>query len=180
MKKIKTNTKLIVAGRKPFENFGIVNPPIYRASTVLFENTKELGKAIKNRFNQTYYGRYGTPTTFALENAVSDIENGHRTIATSSGMSAISISLLSLLSKNDHCLISDCSYYPTKKFAYEILYKFGIKIDFYDPRNLKTLKKKINKKTKIIFMESPASLTFEIEDISEIVKIAKKWLSEQK
>ncbi len=174
MKKIKTNTKLIVAGRKPFENFGIVNPPIYRASTVLFENTKELGKAIKNRFNQTYYGRYGTPTTFALENAVSDIENGHRTIATSSGMSAISISLLSLLSKNDHCLISDCSYYPTKKFAYEILYKFGIKIDFYDPRNLKTLKKKINKKTKIIFMESPASLTFEIEDISEIVKIAKK------
>ncbi len=174
MKKIKKDTKLIELGRKSFENFGIVNPPIYRTSTVLFKNTKDLGKAIKNRFNQTYYGRYGTPTTFALENAISGIEKGYRTVATSSGMSAISISLLSFLSKNDHCLISDCSYYPTKKFANEILSKFGVKFDFYDPKNLETLKKKINKKTKIIFMESPSSLTFEIEDISEVVKIAKK------
>ena len=174
MKKINKDTKLTLIGRKSFENFGVVNPPIYRTSTVLFQNTKELGKAIKNRFNQTYYGRYGTPTTFALEKAISDLENGHKAIATSSGMSSISISLLSFLSNNDHCLISDCTYYPTKKFAYEILSKFGVKIDFYDPKNLNSLKKKINKKTKIIFMESPASLTFEIEDLSEIVKIAKK------
>ncbi len=174
MKKIKKDTKLSTVGRKPFDNFGIVNPPIYRTSTVLFKNTNELGKAIKNRFNQPYYGRYGTPTTFALENAIAEIEDGYRTIATSSGMSSISISLLSFLSNNDHCLISDCTYYPTKKFAIEVLSKFGIKIDFYDPKNLNTLKQKINKKTKVIFMESPASLTFEIEDISEIVKIAKR------
>ena len=96
MKKIKKDTKLSTVGRKPFDNFGIVNPPIYRTSTVLFKNTNELGKAIKNRFNQPYYGRYGTPTTFALENAIAEIEDGYRTIATSSGMSSISISLLSL------------------------------------------------------------------------------------
>lgn len=174
MKKIKKDTKILLAGRKPFENYGIVNPPIYRTSTVLFKNTKELGKAIKNRFKQTYYGRYGTPTTFALENSIAEIENGYRTIATSSGMSSISISLLSFLSKDDHCLISDCSYYPTKKFANKILSRFGVNIDFYDPTNIESIKKKINKKTKIIFMESPASLTFEIENISEIIKIAKK------
>ena len=174
VKKVKKDTKLSLVGRKPFENFGIVNPPIYRTSTVLFKNIKELRKAIVNRFNQTYYGRYGTPTTFALEEGIAEIENGYRTIATSSGMSSISISLLSLLSKDDHCLISDCIYYPTKKFANKILKKFGVKIDFYNPSDLDTLKKKINKKTKLIFMESPASLTFEVEDVSEIIKIAKK------
>ena len=174
MKKIKKDTKLVLAGRKPFDNYGIVNPPIYRASTVLFKNTKELGKAITNRFNQTYYGRYGTPTTFALEEGIAEIENGYRTIATSSGMSSISITLLSFLSKDDHCLISDCTYFPTKKFAVKILSKFGVKVDFYDPTNIDSLKKRINRKTKLIFMESPASLTFEIEDISEITKIAKK------
>ena len=174
VKKIKKDTKLVLVGRKPFENFGIVNPPIYRTSTVLFKNTKELSKAITNRFNQTYYGRYGTPTTFSLEEGIKEIENGYRTIATSSGMSSISISLLSFLSKDAHCLISDCIYYPTKKFATKILTKFGVRVDFYDPTNLNSLKKKINKKTKVIFMESPASLTFEIEDINEIIKIAKK------
>ena len=174
VKKIKKDTKLVLVGRKPFENFGIVNPPIYRTSTVLFKNTKELSKAITNRFNQTYYGRYGTPTTFSLEEGIKEIENGYRTIATSSGMSSISISLLSFLSKDAHCLISDCIYYPTKKFATKILTKFGVRVDFYDPKNLNSLKKKINKKTKVIFMESPASLTFEIEDINEIIKIAKK------
>ena len=173
VKKIKKDTKLTLVGKKPFDNYGIVNPPIYRTSTVLFKNTKELGKAIANRFNQTYYGRYGTPTTFALEEGIAEIENGYRTIATSSGMSSISITLLSFLSKDDHCLISDCTYYPTKKFAIKILSKFGVHIDFYDPKNLDSLKKKINRKTKLIFMESPASLTFEIEDISEIIKIAK-------
>ena len=173
MKKIKTDTKLTLVGKKPFDNYGIVNPPIYRTSTVLFKNTKELGKAIANRFNQTYYGRYGTPTTFALEEGIAEIENGYRTIATSSGMSSISITLLSFLSKDDHCLISDCTYYPTKKFAIKILSKFGVRIDFYDPKNLDSLKKRINRKTKLIFMESPSSLTFEIEDISEIIKIAK-------
>ena len=72
VKKIKKDTKLLLVGRKPFENFGIVNPPIYRTSTVLFKNTKELRKAILNRFSQTYYGRYGTPTTFALEEAIAE------------------------------------------------------------------------------------------------------------
>ena len=174
MKKIKKDTKIILSGRKPFDNYGIVNPPIYRASTVLFKNTKELGKAISNRFNQTYYGRYGTPTTFYLEEGIAEIENAYRTIATSSGMSSISITLLSFLSKDQHCLISDCTYYPTKKFAMKILSKFGVKVDFYDPTNINSLKKKINKKTKLIFMESPSSLTFEIEDMNEIIKIAKK------
>ena len=110
VKKVKKDTKLSLVGRKPFENFGIVNPPIYRTSTVLFKNIKELRKAIVNRFNQTYYGRYGTPTTFALEEGIAEIENGYRSIAASSGMSSISISLLSFLSKDDHCLISDCTY----------------------------------------------------------------------
>jgi len=146
VKKIKKDTKLLLVGRKPFENFGIVNPPIYRTSTILFKNTNELSKAITNRFNQTYYGRYGTPTTFALEEGIAEIENGYRTIATSSGMSSISITLLSFLSKDDHCLISDCTYYPTKKFAIKILSKFGVHIDFYDPKNLDSLKKKLIEK----------------------------------
>ena len=174
VKKIKKDTKLTLAGRSPFKNYGIVNPPIYRTSTVLFENTKELGRAIKNRFNQSYYGRYGTPTTFALEEGIAEIENGYRSIATSSGMSSISISLLTFLSKGDHCLISDCTYYPTKKFATKILSKFGVGVDFYNPKSFDDLKKKIKKKTKVVFMESPASLTFEIEDFSRIIKLTKK------
>ena len=148
VKKIKKDTKLTLAGRSPFKNYGIVNPPIYRTSTVLFENTKELGRAIKNRFNQSYYGRYGTPTTFALEEGIAEIENGYRSIATSSGMSSISISLLTFLSKGDRCLISDCTYYPTKKFATKILSKFGVGVDFYNPKSFDDLKKKIKKKPK--------------------------------
>ena len=116
----------------------------------ILKNTKELEKAMSNKFNQVYYGRYGTPTTFALEDAIAEIENGYRTIATSSGLSSISISLLSFLSKGDHCLISDCVYNPTKKFAIKILNKFGVKVDFYDPLNISSLKTNIQSKTKII------------------------------
>jgi len=120
------DTRLITAGRKPEENFGIVNPPVYHASTITFPTVAAMEKARENRFEVPYYGRYGTPTTFAFEEAVAALEGGEKTIAVPSGMAAIAGPLLALLRTGDHMLTVDNAYSPTRKFCDGPLAGFGV------------------------------------------------------
>ncbi|MFM6972442.1 MAG: trans-sulfuration enzyme family protein, partial [Alphaproteobacteria bacterium] len=180
-KKIHESTKIIHAGRNPKEQGWMVNPPIYQTSTIVFPSFKDLLYAERGYSNndlvQPYelkYGRYGTQTNFALEQAVAEIEGGYNTFVTSSGAAAINTALIAFLKSGDHMLLVDNVYSPTRGFADKFLKKLGIETSYFDPKIGSDISKLIKKNTKVIFMESPGSQTFEIQDVSAICKIAKK------
>lgn len=160
------------AGLKPEENHGIVNPPVYHASTILSPSMKDY----KDRSGKKYtYGRNGTPTSEALEKAISDLYDADGCVLAPSGMSAITNSFMGVLKSFDHALIPDCVYGSARRFVEEEFKRFQIEHDFYDSRDLLNLESKIKKNTKIIYLESPGSYTFEIIDINKVVKLAKKY-----
>jgi len=160
------------AGLKPEENHGIVNPPVYHASTILSPSMKDY----KDRSGKKYtYGRNGTPTSEALEKAISDLYDADGCVLAPSGMSAITNSFMGVLKSFDHALIPDCVYGSARRFVEEEFERFQIEHDFYDSRDLSNLESKIKKNTKIIYLESPGSYTFEIIDINKVVKLAKKY-----
>ena len=169
---MKKQTKLINAGRNPEANFGIVNPPVYHASTVLFPSVSALDKATANRYNGVYYGLNGTPTTFALQEAVAELEGYPQAIAVPSGSAAIAAALLAFLEKGDHLLMVDSVYGPTRRFCDGMLKRFGIKTTYYEPTIGAAINELMRPETKVIFTESPGSLTFEVQDIPAIVKEA--------
>ena len=158
---MKKDTRLVTAGRKPEENFGIVNPPVYHASTITYPTVAAMEKAKENRYETVYYGRYGTPTTFAFEEAVAALEGGEKTIAVPSGMAAIAGPLLALLKAGDHVLMVDNTYHPTRHFCDNPMIKGGIT-------------ELLNPQTKVVFVEAPGSLTFEVQDIPAIAEQAHK------
>lgn len=163
-------TDIVHKGRAPHDNEGFVNPPVFRGSTVLFPTLS----ALKAR-TQTYtYGRRATPTTNALAEAICHLEGGATTILVSSGMQAISTTLLALAKTGDHILIPDSVYQPTRAFCDVTLARFGIDTTYYDPTIGTQIETLITPKTKIIFTESPGSLTFEMQDIPAIGKLARK------
>ena len=160
------------AGLKPEENHGIVNPPVYHASTILSSSMKNY----KDRTGKKYtYGRNGTPTSEALEKAISDLYDADGCVLAPSGMSAITNSFMGVLKSFDHALIPDCVYGSARRFVEEEFKRFQVEHDFYDSRDLSNLESKIKKNTKIIYLESPGSYTFEIIDINKVVKLAKKF-----
>jgi len=147
---------------------GCVNPPIYQASTVLFESLDEM-KEVDNQ-----YGRAGTETNFALEREVAELENGYKTIATPSGLAAIVSSILAFVRKGDHILVCDTVYGPTKLFCDKQLRRFGVEVSYYDATIGKEIESLVQDNTQLIFLESPSSLLYEIQEIEEIVEVAKK------
>ncbi|MBF0560897.1 MAG: PLP-dependent transferase, partial [Alphaproteobacteria bacterium] len=114
---METDTLIVHAGRHPEDYHGVVNPPVYRCSTVLYPTAKALEDSDRTRFDRVTYGRYGTPTTFALEEAVAALEGGYRSIATSSGLGAITGVLTAFVVAGDHLLVTDSAYYPTRRFC---------------------------------------------------------------
>ena len=147
---------------------GCVNTPIYQTSTILFDDISEL-KGDGNK-----YGRAGTETNFALESEITKIENGYKSIVTSSGLGAITAAIFTFLSKGDHILLCDSVYGPTKILCDNHLKKFGVEASYYDSEIGVEIEKLIHPNTKVIFLESPSSLTYQIQEISEIVNVAKK------
>lgn len=150
-----------------------VNPPVVRASTFLFETLADFEAASKHPFDGAFYGRVGTPTTFAFEQAMADLEGGHRSIATSSGVAAISAVLLAFLDRGDHVLVVDTVYEPVRRFCNRMLARMGVETTFYDPSLGDGVSELIRPNTKLIYTESPGSGTFEVQDIAAIVKAAK-------
>lgn len=163
-------TRLAHSGRGGKAHHGAVNPPVYHASTLLHENYAALSGKPKPEYT---YARRGTPTIRALENALAELENAHDTVLTPSGLSACTLALLAFLKSGDHLLVSDNVYDPTKYFCTKILPQMGVEVTAFDPRNLAQFKAEIRTNTKVIFMESPGSISFEITDVPSIVKLAK-------
>jgi len=163
-------TLLTTLGRDPHRHHGIVNPPVYHASTILYPTLEALD-APRTR-DGYYYGRYGTPTTRALADAVAGIEGGDFSLIVSSGKTAITTVLMSLTQAGDHILVTDSAYQPTRTFANGVLQRFGVETTYYDPRIGAGIAELIRPNTKLVFTESPGSLTFEVQDIPAIVGAA--------
>ena len=172
----KNDTKNIIAGKRKKLSNGFVNSPVYKGSTVLFNTVEEMQSKMKNKNSQTlFYGRFGSPATFEFENAIADIDESYTAVATASGTAAIVASLLAVLKTGDHILMTDSAYGVSRNITKKLLNNMGITTTFYNPNLTNKIKELITNKTKLIFMESPGSLTFEIQNISMIVDIAKKY-----
>ncbi len=169
----KISTQTIHYGVDPKTHYGSINDPIYKNSTLIFQDYKTFINAKKDRFNAPYYGRISTYTTRRFEKLSSKLYNTKNAVVTSSGLSAITITFLALLKKNDEILISENCYEPVYNFANHELKKFGIKSHFFSNNGFK-INKLINNKTKVLYIESPGSLNYEVLDIKEIVKLCKK------
>lgn len=169
---LRDETLLGHAGNHPAENHGIVNPPVYHASTVLFPSVAALEAAVRDKFAQVYYGRLGTPTSFALEEAVAALEGGDRALALPSGLAAIAATLTALLKAGDHLLMVDSVYEPVRTLCDRTLARFGIETTYYDPHVGAGIAELITPATRIVYVESPGSLTFEVQDIPAIAAAA--------
>jgi len=165
-------TLLTHAGNHPEANHGIVNPPVYHASTVLYRTVEQMERAQKDRLSGVFYGRYGTPTTFALEEAVAALEGGGRALALPSGLAAVGATLLSLLKAGDHLLMVDNVYGPARALCDKTLARFGIEVTFYDPLVGAGIANLMRPNTRLVYLESPGSLTFEVQDVPAIVAAA--------
>ena len=155
------------------------NPPVTRASTILFNTMQEMishEKKIKLHKNITHYsyGRYGSTTTIELENIIKKLEAAYHVFLTGTGFGGISLALMSLCRPGDEIIVSDNVYGPTKEITEDLLKQFNIIAKFYNPEKFEDLRNKISKKTKMIFVENPGSNTFEFQDLTKIVRIAKK------
>jgi cystathionine beta-lyase len=155
------------------------NPPVVRASTILFDSMQEIlahEKKIAQRKEISHYayGRYGSRTTIELKNIIKELEQAYDVFLASTGFGAVSLCIMALCKPGDEILVSDNVYGTTRGLVSDILSDINIKTIFYDPNSLDDLKNKITKKTKLIFVENPGSVTFEFQDLKEIIKIAKK------
>ncbi|MDN2582673.1 cystathionine beta-lyase [Aquibium sp. ELW1220] len=165
---------LVKAGREHGRSAIAVNPPVHRASTYLFETLADFETASKTPFDGPFYGRVGTPTTFAFEQAVCELEGGHRTIATSSGVAAIGAALLAFLDRGDHVLVVDTVYEPVRRFCNRMLARLGIETTFYDPAAGDDIAGLVRPNTRVIYLESPGSGTFEMQDLRAVVAVARE------
>jgi cystathionine beta-lyase len=172
---MKDATRATTAGRHPHEHHGAVNPPVYHASTILSPTLaamREKGRV--EAADATTYGVHGTPGTFAFEEAVATLEGGFRTRLASTGLLACTAPLLSCLSAGDHLLMVDSCYGPTRRFCNTMLARMGVDVTYYDPLIGGGIRELIRPQTRVIFTESPGSLTFEVQDIPAIAEEAKR------
>ncbi len=167
-------TRLIEGGRRPEWTRGIVSPPVWRASTILFDSVAALRAASAAPDDGLYYGRRGTPTQWALADALTELEPGAAgTMLYPSGVAAIAAALLAVLKPGDELLLADTVYEPTRAFCRNILAPLGIAARFYDPGVGADIAAIIDDRTRAIFLESPGSLTFEVQDVPAICVAAR-------
>nr|WP_235536252.1 MULTISPECIES: cystathionine beta-lyase [unclassified Sphingomonas] len=171
---MKPGTRLVTAGRHRKTKRGIVNPPVWRASTILFDSVAELRAATRKPDDGLFYGRRGTPTQWSLADALTELEPGAAgTILYPSGVAAIAAVLLSLLEPGDELLMVDSAYEPTRAVCDGLLKRYGIGTRYYDPTIGAGIVELIGDHTRVVFLESPGSLTFEVQDVPAIVAAAR-------
>ena len=168
-RKKSSRTHLVHAGRKPFDQHGFINTPIYRGSTVLFPTFADF-----EGLRQPYtYATKGTPTIRALEQAWSEIAGAELTVLTPTGLAAITLALMTATKAGDHVLVSDSAYQPTRIFCDGVLKRFGVETQYYDPRLGAGIADLIRENTSAILAESPGSLSMEVQDVPAIAEAAK-------
>lgn len=170
-------TRVVHEGRRPADFQGVVNTPVFRASTVLSSTVAEWNHKKKVRAQEqpgTYYGRHGTPTTHTFQDAMAALEGGARTLVFPSGLAACACAILAFVQTGDHVLISDSAYDPTRRLAAGVLKRFGVTTTFYDPCVGAGIAELITPKTRLVYTESPGSHTFEVQDIDQLAEIAHK------
>ncbi|MFA5951733.1 MAG: cystathionine beta-lyase [Hyphomicrobium sp.] len=167
----KPATAILHTGRDPSAQYGFVNAPVYRGSTVLFPTLDKLEAYDEQPFK---YGRHGTPTVAALESAICSLEGGARSYLTASGYQAVTTALLAFVESGDHILMVDSVYQPTRKFCDSMLKSLGVRTTYYDPAIGAGIAALIEERTRVVFTESPGSLTFEMQDIGAIAAVARE------
>jgi cysteine-S-conjugate beta-lyase len=169
---VKKDTLLAHAGRDPEKFEGMVNPPVFRTSTVLFRDLAEYEARGGDNYKVVRYGRYGTPTTFAFEEAVARMEGGHLAVAVPSGLAAITAAINAFVKSGDHLLMPDAVYAPARTFCERRLRPNGVEVEYYDPLIGAGIAKLLRPNTRAVYCESPGSLTFEVQDIPAIAAAA--------
>ena len=166
MKDDKPATKATALGRMSAEHFGVVNTPVYRASTILYPDYA----AMTGADPEYTYGRRGTPTTRSFEAAISELEGAARTVTVPSGLNAIATAILSVCGAGDHLLVADNAYGPTRIFCDKTLKRYGVETSYYAAGD--DIAPLLRPNTRAVFCESPGSLTFEMQDIPALAKAA--------
>ncbi len=163
-------TKVVTAGRDPSAYHGFVNPPVYHASTVLYPSAEDF-VARRGRYQ---YGRRGTPTTEALESALAELEGPlcAGVVLVPSGLAAISSALLAVVQSGDHILVTDSAYQPTRNYCEQVLKRLGVTTSYFDPLVGAAIADLFKPNTRLVYLESPGSLSFEMQDTQTIAKVA--------
>lgn len=173
---MKQHTSLVHLGRDPEDQKGVVNSPVYHASTILYPTMEAFRNraAGERKYRGIRYGAYGTPTTFALADAVAELDGAAGGVVTSSGLAAVTMALTAFLGSGDHLLMTDSVYGPTRDFCDSVLTRMGVVTTYYDPLTGGDISRLIRPETRVIFTESPGSLTFEVQDIPAIAAAARE------
>ena len=170
----KPSTRAGHLGRAPEKYLGAVNTPVFRASTMLFPTVEKLEQAARGEYEGIGYGLHGLPTVTDLQDAVAEIEGAHAALAVPSGLAATTLPLLALMKTGDHILVTDAVYGPTRRFCNNHLTRLGIEVSYYDPLAGAAIERDFRPNTRIVFTESPGSLTFYVQDIPAIAEVAHK------
>ena len=176
---MKSSTRLVTLGRDVAGDAHFVNPPVVRGSTVLHKDVADLRErarrgALGDESGPVSYGIHGTPTHDAFLQAITELEGGYRSWALPSGLSACTVAILAFVAHGDHILVSDSAYGPTRDFCLNMLPRYGIETTFYDPCIGSAIEKEFRPNTRVLFLESPGSLTFEVQDLPLLAQIARE------
>ena len=168
------DTRLVHAGRDPERQSGVINPPVYRGSTIVYPTMAEYEGRYERRYTSFAYGIHGTPTTLALAEALAELSGGARTLLVSSGLAAVTQALTAFLRHGDHLLVADTVYGPTREFCTLVLARFGVDVTFYDPLIGSGIGALVHPNTRVVYLESPGSQTFEVQDVPAIAAAARE------
>ncbi len=168
-----TPTRVAHLGRDPQRFLGAVNTPVFRASTMLFPTMADVDAAMRGHYGSISYGLQGLPTVADLQTAVAALEGGHAALAVPSGLTATTLPLLALTGAGDHILVTDSVYGPTRRFCDRQLSRYGVEVSYYDPLLGAGIEHLFRPNTRVVFVESPGSLTFEVQDVPAIATVAK-------
>ena len=168
----KPTTRAGHLGRTPEKYMGAVNTPVFRATTMLFPTVAALELAARGEYEGIGYGLHGLPTVTDLQDAVAAVEGAFAALAVPSGLTATTLPLLALLKTGDHVLVTDAVYGPTRRFCNNHLVRLGVEVSYYDPELGAGIEREFRPNTRVVFTESPGSLTFCVQDIPAIAAVA--------
>lgn len=165
-------TQVAHLGRDPARHLGAINTPVYRASTILFDSVADYEASQRGYSRSLNYGLRGLPTVTDLQAAFASLEGGHAALAVPSGLAATTLPLLALTSAGDHVLVTDSVYGPTRRFCDNHLTRLGVEVGYYDPLVGAGIESAMRPNTRVVFAESPGSLSFEVQDVPAIASVA--------